>query len=109
MIGYECFVGLITAKGDIYLREAGNNCERGQEPLKYGMRLSQVSKCYGQRNGHRGGHVGLHRWSQTTQRPRRKHVTALPSWRSNVVDSGSTSLVASVASIVASIILLCLR
>lgn len=30
MIGYECFVGMITAKGDIYLREAGHNCERGQ-------------------------------------------------------------------------------
>ena len=114
MIGYECFVGLITAKGDIYLREAGNNCERGQEPLKYGMRLSQVSKCYGQRNGHRGGHAGLnHRWrAATTRRPRRKHVTALPSWRSNVVDSGavpSASLAASISYIVASVILLCLR
>ena len=46
MIGYECFVGLITAKGDIYLREAGNNCERGQEPLRYGMRMSRVAQCY---------------------------------------------------------------
>ena len=112
MIGYECFVGLITAKGDIYLREAGNNCERGQEPLKYGMRLSQVSKCYGQRNGHRGGHAGLHhhRWRTTTRRPRRKHVTALPSWRSNVVDSAAVA-VGSVASlaVAASAILLCLR
>lgn len=112
MIGYECFVGLITAKGDIYLREAGNNCERGQEPLKYGMRLSQVSKCYGQRNGHRGGHAGLHhhRWRTTTRRPRRKHVTALPSWRSNVVDSAAVA-VGSAASlaVAASAILLCLR
>lgn len=75
MIGYECFVGLVTAKGDIYLREAGSNCERGQEPLKYGMRLTQVSKCY-------GSHHPRLRWrtSSTTSRPR-KRITALPSWR----------------------------
>ena len=34
MIGYECFVGVLTAKGDIYLLEAGQNCERGHEPMK---------------------------------------------------------------------------
>ena len=83
MIGYECFVGLVTAKGDIYLREAGNNCERGQEPLKYGMRLSQVSKCYGSR-----------RWRASTTRKPRKRITALPTWRErqlqdNGIDSGA--------------------
>jgi len=28
------------------MEEAGNNCERGQEPLKDGMRMSRVAECY---------------------------------------------------------------
>ena len=82
MIGYECFVGLITKKGDIFLKEAGNNCERGQEPLKYGMRLTQVSKCY------MNPHVS---WTTSTKSPK---ATALPRWRerelNNFVDSAAS-------------------
>ena len=89
LIGYECFVGLITKKGDIFLKEAGNNCERGQEPLKYGMRLTQVSKCY--------SNPRL-AWT-TTHQPRRHKpkATALPRWRerelNNFIDSGAPKLV----------------
>ncbi len=84
MIGYECFVGLVTAKGDIYLREAGHNCERGQEPLTHGMRLSQVSKCYGSSHHHRW----RHKKTKTTTRPRPPPPSpprrkALPSWTDN--------------------------
>ena len=46
MEGHECFVGAITKKGEIYLQEAGNNCERGQQPLQEGMRMSRVAECY---------------------------------------------------------------
>lgn len=46
MLGHECFVGVTTQQGEIYLQEAGNNCERGQEPLRYGMRMSRVAECY---------------------------------------------------------------
>ena len=46
MQGYECFVGVTTKKGEIFLQEAGENCERGQEPLRYGMRMSRVAQCY---------------------------------------------------------------
>ena len=78
MIGYECFVGLLTAKGDIHLREAGNNCERGHEPLNLGMKLTQVSKCL------REPRI---RWrSETTKKPRRK-ITALPSWKERELNS----------------------
>jgi hypothetical protein len=89
MIGYECFVGLITAKGDIHLREAGHNCERGQDPLRDGMRLTQVSKCYG------SFHPRMHWQSSTGRTPptSNKKMTALPRWReremSNDIDSGS--------------------
>ena len=83
-IGYECFVGLITQKGDIFLKEAGNNCERGQEPLKYGMRLTQVSKCYSNPRI---------RTSPPTKRPK---ATALPRWRerelNNYIDSSATQM-----------------
>jgi len=97
MIGYECFVGLITAKGDIHLREAGHNCERGQDPLRDGMRLTQVSKWYG------SFHPRMH-WkastattggrATTTSGGRNKKITALPRWRerelNNEIDSGSS-------------------
>ena len=46
MDGYECFVGVERKKGEIFLQEAGNNCERGQEPIRYGMRMSRVAQCY---------------------------------------------------------------
>ena len=87
MIGYECFVGLITKKGDIYLKEAGYNCERNQEPLKYGMRLTQVSKCY----------VNPRlSWTTTLQPAKRPKATALPRWRerelNNFIDSGGASI-----------------
>jgi hypothetical protein len=39
-------VGAVTKKGEIYLQEAGNNCERGQQPLQEGMRMSRVAECY---------------------------------------------------------------
>lgn len=97
-MGHECFVGLVTAKGDLYLREAGTNCERGQEPLKYGMRLSQVSKCYAQVHNPRlrwhnrqqhhgssgsGGHEGGQQTAQAqpSSGSRKKNAQALPSWK----------------------------
>ncbi len=86
-IGHECFVGLVTAKGDIYLREAGGNCERGQEPLKYGMRLSQVSKCYNGSNRRRGGgrsttrSPSMTRWRTVSPAAQPSSATALPRWR----------------------------
>ena len=83
-IGYECFVGLITQKGDIFLKEAGNNCERGQEPLKYGMRLTQVSKCYSNPR------------IRTSPPPKRPKATALPRWRerelNNYIDSSAPQM-----------------
>ena len=106
MIGYECFVGLLTAKGDIHLREAGNNCERGHEPLNVGMKLTQVSKCL------REPRI---RWrSETTKKPRRK-ITALPSWKerelnSNMVGYGTaaTSASAGFGWVLFSLVLTCL-
>ena len=49
MEGHECFVGITTRKGEVYLQEAGNNCERGLQPMRYGMRLKRVAQCYHQR------------------------------------------------------------
>jgi len=92
MIGHECFVGLVTAKGNIYLKEAGTNCERGQEPLKNGMRMTQVSKCYGgrpPRRPHRRRGGGSAR--PPTTGPPQRTATALPTWREREL----TNLVAS--------------
>ena len=90
MIGYECFVGVLTAKGDIYLLEAGQNCERGHEPMKRGMRLTQVSKCY--------GHPKWRSKNRSTTKPAsRPRITALPTWRERQLEgtSGSTRPVTS--------------
>ena len=98
MIGYECFVGVLTAKGDIYLLEAGQNCERGHEPMKRGMRLTQVSKCY--------GHP---KWRpQSTRRPpSRPRITALPTWRERQLEASSSAAVtASILLLVASLVAL---
>ena len=46
MEGHECFVGVTTKRGEIFLQEAGNNCERGLEPVRYGMRMKRVAQCY---------------------------------------------------------------
>ena len=111
MIGYECFVGVVTAKGDLYLREAGVNCERGKEPLKHGMKMSQVSKCYGsqhprllRRYRQRG------RQRQEQQQRNSIKATALPTWRERQLngDAGgsSGSGIISPSSIVLSLVLL---
>jgi len=102
MIGHECFVGLVTAKGDIYLKEAGTSCERGQEPLKTGMRMTQVSKCYGGQH-----HRRRQRWRGRARAPitgsSHRQATALPTWRerelanlvTGALGGGSAGLVAS--------------
>uniref|UniRef100_A0A1B6CK21 Uncharacterized protein n=1 Tax=Clastoptera arizonana TaxID=38151 RepID=A0A1B6CK21_9HEMI len=36
---YECFVGKIISSNEIYIKEAGEHCERGIDPLKLGMKL----------------------------------------------------------------------
>lgn len=46
MQGHECFAGAVTKTGELYLKEAGHNCERGQLPAKDGMRMSRVAECY---------------------------------------------------------------
>ncbi|XP_019880900.2 uncharacterized protein LOC109608792 isoform X2 [Aethina tumida] len=36
---YECFVGSITMKTEIRIKEAGEHCQRDVDPYKYGMKL----------------------------------------------------------------------
>ena len=53
MEGHECFVGSTTRAGEIYLKEAGHNCERGQQPARDGMRMSRVAECYYHNNNNK--------------------------------------------------------
>lgn len=41
---YECFVGSITGQ-DIFLKEAGEHCQRDIDPNRYGMQLKQTKYC----------------------------------------------------------------
>jgi hypothetical protein len=49
MEGHECFVGITNIKGESYLQEAGTNCERGLQPMRYVMRMKRVAQCYHKR------------------------------------------------------------
>lgn len=37
--GFECFVGAMVTDKEIFVREAGENCQRGLEPVFRGMKL----------------------------------------------------------------------
>ncbi|XP_060516050.1 uncharacterized protein LOC132695666 isoform X2 [Cylas formicarius] len=43
---YECFVGSIITDKDIYIKEAGEHCQRNIEPLRYGMKLIKTKPIY---------------------------------------------------------------
>ena len=50
VLGYECFVGLIISDSELFIKEAGEHCQRDVEPLKLGMKLSRQgnvgSRCF---------------------------------------------------------------
>lgn len=43
--GNECFVGVTIDQDKNMVSEAGQNCERGHQPKKYGMTLHRQAKC----------------------------------------------------------------
>ena len=43
--GNECFVGVTIDEDRNIVTEAGQNCERGHQPEKYGMTLHRQAKC----------------------------------------------------------------
>lgn len=42
---YECFVGRIVSGQKLFIKEAGDHCQRHVDPYKYGMELKKVGKC----------------------------------------------------------------
>lgn len=44
--GYQCFSGKIIRSGDeAYIKEAGESCIRGEDPLLYGMKIAKQASC----------------------------------------------------------------
>lgn len=43
---YECFVGGILSDNKIFIKEAGEHCQRHVNPFRYGMELNKVGKIY---------------------------------------------------------------
>lgn len=41
---YECFVGAMTPENKIFLKEAGENCQRNVNPYRFGMEIHQTCK-----------------------------------------------------------------
>lgn len=42
---YECFVGALSSNQDIFIKEAGEHCQRDVDPHRYGMQLKQTKYC----------------------------------------------------------------
>ncbi|XP_049781506.1 uncharacterized protein LOC126183504 [Schistocerca cancellata] len=42
---YECFVGSIVSEDEIFIKEAGEHCQRNVDPLQHGMKLSKMGSC----------------------------------------------------------------
>jgi hypothetical protein len=38
---YECFVGSIISNNEIFIKEAGDHCQRNIDPMHYGMKLTR--------------------------------------------------------------------
>lgn len=47
---YECFVGGILSDNKIYIKEAGEHCQRHVNPFRYGMELNKVGKIFEHRD-----------------------------------------------------------
>ncbi|KAJ8955379.1 hypothetical protein NQ318_003476 [Aromia moschata] len=43
---YECFVGSIITDNEIFIKEAGEHCQRNVDPLRYGMKLIKQQQLY---------------------------------------------------------------
>ncbi|XP_022186189.1 uncharacterized protein LOC111045173 isoform X1 [Nilaparvata lugens] len=100
---YECFVGSIISDTEIYIKEAGEHCERSVNPLHLGMKLTNKGKCTdGQHNpipsdtGFRQTPYPPHptMWHSTRQpyvtKPW-KPITAPPRIRNEVLNGGHVS------------------
>lgn len=42
---FECFVGTMATNQDIFIKEAGEHCQRDVDPNRYGMQLKQTKFC----------------------------------------------------------------
>lgn len=42
---YECFVGALNSNQEIFIKEAGEHCQRDVDPYRYGMQLKQTKYC----------------------------------------------------------------
>lgn len=43
---YECFVGSIISNQEIYIKEAGEHCQRHVDPFRFGMKLKLKQELY---------------------------------------------------------------
>nr|CAD7405107.1 unnamed protein product [Timema cristinae] len=64
---FECFVGSILSDTEIFIKEAGDHCQRDVDPMQHGMKLSRLGPCFGNH--------------PNTARPAKAHPTN--SWHNN--------------------------
>ncbi|XP_072402400.1 uncharacterized protein [Diabrotica undecimpunctata] len=83
---YECFVGSIITESEIYIKEAGEHCQRNVDPLRYGMKLLKKQPLYSciERN--------------TTPKHIQRTTTRSPTRRTTSYVSKSTTLMSDIES-----------
>nr|CAD7411348.1 unnamed protein product [Timema poppensis] len=64
---FECFVGSILSDTEIFIKEAGDHCQRDVDPMQHGMKLTRLGPCFGNH--------------PNTARPAKAHPTN--SWHNN--------------------------
>nr|CAD7262434.1 unnamed protein product [Timema shepardi] len=42
---FECFVGSILSDTEIFIKEAGDHCQRDVDPMQHGMKLTRLGRC----------------------------------------------------------------
>jgi len=57
VLGYECFVGLIISDSELFIKEAGEHCQRDVQPLLLGMKLSRQATCYAPRSSSKANSI----------------------------------------------------
>ncbi|GAB6021794.1 hypothetical protein CHUAL_004371 [Chamberlinius hualienensis] len=94
--GFQCFVGTIVEGEDVFIKEAGDNCVRGMDPLKFGMKMTKQDSCDSVRGGAADGDKPQYDQpvlSRTTPRDRYQLATSTKPWKpmTNQVDGTPSS------------------
>ncbi|XP_071516653.1 uncharacterized protein [Panulirus ornatus] len=89
---YECFAGVVVNVNEIFIIEAGTSCQRGLQPLAYGMKLVRQATCseiearVSTPQPHLDSSSHPPWWPPTTKNPwmKKTATTESPTWKNEI-------------------------